>query len=359
MSALLATSLFVGSAQALPIGSDPGAPDRSATTRTSDLVADASRGWFRREWDDYKARFVSTEGRVIDNANAGVSHSEGQGYALLLAEAAGDQTSFATIWRWTAENLQKRPDALLAWEWAPNKKALADVNNATDGDILVAWALGRAAKTFSRADYSVAARRIAKAVAEKVLINGTTGPLLLPGQAGFDAKSQPDGPVVNLSYWVFPAFPELAELVPEADWTRLRQRGLELIQASRFGPAGLPSNWIGMAAGHPAPAQNFPADFGYDAIRIPLYLAWDPHLDASVLTPFAQLAPAVIDLKTGTAREVMGGSGYRMVTALTKCAIAGVRLPADLMSSRDELYYPESLRLLSILAIQERFPQCF
>ena len=36
-------------------------------------------------WAAYKTRFFQPEGRIVDTGNGGVSHSEGQGYGLLLA----------------------------------------------------------------------------------------------------------------------------------------------------------------------------------------------------------------------------------------------------------------------------------
>ena len=36
-------------------------------------------------WRSYKQRFVATDGRVIDTGNKNVSHTEGQGYAMLFA----------------------------------------------------------------------------------------------------------------------------------------------------------------------------------------------------------------------------------------------------------------------------------
>ena len=42
-------------------------------------------------WRAYKARFVTAQGRVVDTANGLVSHSEGQGYGMLLAVAADDR----------------------------------------------------------------------------------------------------------------------------------------------------------------------------------------------------------------------------------------------------------------------------
>ena len=96
-------------------------------------------------WRAYKARFVTEEGRVVDTGNGLISHSEGQGYGLVLAVAANDRDAFERIWGWTRANLLVRGDELLAWRWEPNARpAVADMNNATDGDLLVAWALAEA-----------------------------------------------------------------------------------------------------------------------------------------------------------------------------------------------------------------------
>ena len=131
---------------------------------TRQIISEVSRAWFRSEWRAYRTTFVSPEGRVIDNANGGVSHSEGQGYGLLLAAFAEDREQFQLIWSWTANNLKGRPDPLLAWRWDPKKGQIADTNNATDGDILVAWGLAEGARRFARPDYLTAAKAIAEAV---------------------------------------------------------------------------------------------------------------------------------------------------------------------------------------------------
>ncbi|SUB19146.1 Minor endoglucanase Y precursor [Pantoea agglomerans] len=36
-------------------------------------------------WETFKSRFVTSEGRITDTANNNVSHTEGQGYGMLLA----------------------------------------------------------------------------------------------------------------------------------------------------------------------------------------------------------------------------------------------------------------------------------
>ena len=59
-----------------------------AAPTTREIIDRVSRAWFLGEWRAYLAKFVTPDGRVVDNANGGVSHSEGQGYGLLFALGA-------------------------------------------------------------------------------------------------------------------------------------------------------------------------------------------------------------------------------------------------------------------------------
>jgi endoglucanase len=77
--------------------------------------------------------------------------------------------------------------------------------------------------------------------------------------------------------------------------------------AARF---KMPTDWISLADETAAAARGFPSVFGYDAVRIPLYLAWGRPNDRSALEVFAPLltsarirSPSVIDLRTGRAQE--------------------------------------------------------
>ena len=329
---------------------------------TSTIVSRVAKTWLKTQWAAYRASFVSSDGRVIDNANSGISHSEGQGYGLLLAVAADDPDSFALIWRWTVDHLQLRPSGLFAWKWDPKPGAVADRNNASDGDVLIAWALSKAAKSFGRPDYGDAARKIVSTLAAQAIRPSKAGPILLPGLSGFGAGDQSDGPVVNLSYWIFPAFRDFEALSPGNGWMKLRRNGFELLNASRFGPLGLPADWVAVGGSKPAPARKFPSVFGYDAIRIPLYLAWDGDAPSGLLAAFARFSPqsdpSVIDVSTGSSGQAMGGVGYRTIFALARCAARGETIPPDLLTTRDTLYYPETLRLLSIAIVQERYSRC-
>lgn len=314
-------------------------------------------------WTDYKARFVAADGRVVDDANGNVSHSEGQGYAMLLAVAADDGLAFARLWGWTSRELYRRPDGLASWRWMPNAVPhVTDPNNATDGDLLIAWALLRAAKRWNSPDYRDASRRIALAVGRHATFSSPFGLALKPGATGFDATGMADGPVVNLSYWVFPALEALPEVAPEVDWAGLSRTGLALLEASRFGPGDLPTDWVSLK-GAPAPAKAFPREFGYNALRVPLYLAWGGVGTPALYAPFLRLAqggavPTTVDVATGLPRESLREVGYRAVFALAACAATGDGASAFHASGPDDHYYPSSLRLLSALAAADRGLRC-
>ncbi len=122
-------------------------------------VLRAEDGSLAAEWGIYRDRFVGDDGRVHDTGNNQVSHTEGQGLAMLFAEAFDDRATFDRVWNWTRANLRRPDSALFAWRWDPNSEnPVADTNNATDGDILIAWALARAARHWHAPAYRKEAR---------------------------------------------------------------------------------------------------------------------------------------------------------------------------------------------------------
>jgi endoglucanase len=316
-------------------------------------------------WQAFAGRFVDPSGRVVDDANGGISHSEGQGYGLLLAFAADDRATFERIWSFTQTELLLRDDGLAVWSWRPTTPHVPDVNNASDGDILIAYALALAGKAWDVERYLDAATRLAGAIGRRAIAAESGRPILLPGVDGFARGERPDGPVVNLSYWVFEALPVLAPLAPDADWAALSRGGLELIGRSRFGGAGLPTDWVSLAHGTPAPAAGFEPDFGYNAIRIPLYLLRGNVGDAALLAPFARAwqggaarGIALVDVKADRTVATLTEPGYRMLAATLACATGGTPLPADLRLFTPTHYFPSTLYLLSLSYLVERHPEC-
>ena len=321
-------------------------------------------------WRLYRSRFVTSAGRVVDTANNMISHSEGQGYGMLLAVAADDRATFDLIWGWTRANLMVRDDELAAWRWEPDgRPAVADMNNASDGDLLIAWALAEASDAWGSLPYKTAGRRIAVEAGRKLIVSHTKdGAILLPGVAGFAAEDRTDGPVVNLSYWVFPAFARLPLVAPDIDWAGLSRNGLELVKQTHFGPAALPTEWISLHDASPRPADGFPQRFSYNAIRIPLYIAWAGLGQREIYTPFvkawqkdARGALPIIETATGKPSDWLVERGYGAIAALTACAASGGTLASneDHHVRAEENYYAVTLNLLALVAGHMRYPSCF
>ena len=317
-------------------------------------------------WASYKAKFLSADGRIVDEAGGrNVSHSEGQGYGLLLAALHNDPAAFDQMYAWTNANLYVRGDDLAAWRWTPGDTPhVADQNNATDGDILIAWALAEAAKRFDRPDYLERARRISHLVAWSLTYPAPFGLALSPGKLGFGPKDGKDGPVVNPSYWVYPAFTAFQSVTPDVDWAQLAAGGRALLTKARFGKAGLPADWVSLKDGE-HPAQAFPARFSYDAVRVPLYLAWDDPGDRAALQPFVDgwaFAPgtplSTVSFDGNAAVDALNAPGYRAIAALVRCLVKGEPFPAELRTPVFEQYYPATLHMLVLAAMREKALPC-
>ncbi len=232
-------------------------------------------------WETYKRRFVTTEGRVIDSGNQNISHSEGQGYGMLLATHFRDRDTFDRLWRWTTQHLQVRNDRLFAWKWVPAGGAV-DTNDAADADLIIAWALLRAAKQWAVPDWLDASRAIRADFLQKMTRTVGGQLVILPGEHGFES---PAGTVVNLSYWVFPALRACGADDGRPEWQQLRASGQALLRQARFGRWTLPPDWLQLTD-PVAPAAGFAPRFSYDAVRIPLYLLWDGKAPEDLIRPF-------------------------------------------------------------------------
>ena len=323
-------------------------------------------GPFSEAWSLYRQRHIDANGRVVDGGSKGISHSEGQGYAMVLAVYAGDRATFQTIWSWTQANLGVRPDGLFAWKWDPEARPhVPDPNNATDGDILIAWGLALAGATWKEPSFTASARRLMTSIEALLGHQRGYGLMMPPGAVGFGPSERPDGPVVNLSYWVFPALDAFAILDPTGPWTELSLSGRRLVEVARLGPLGLPPDWVSIGEQKPRVASGYEPVFGYNAVRIPLYLAMSG--DAKPLirpysglwSPEGDLGPHVIDIRTGSAGGEFGGRGFKTVMALARCIETGERIPAPLRQpDPKDAYYPATLALLALIALNERHSSC-
>jgi endoglucanase len=316
------------------------------------------------EWSLYKARFLDRGGRIVDNGNGGISHSEGQGYGLLLSYLAGNRADFELIWRFTSSEMLLRDDGLAVWKWDPSATPhVTDANNATDGDLLIAYSLALAGAAWGNSTYIATATRMAQALLQKAVVVQGGRTLLMPGSTGFSARDRADGPVINPSYWIFEAFPVMNALAPSPKWQDLSDDGIELLRSLQFGSARLPAEWVSLKR-VPQPAAGFAPEFSYNAIRIPLYVTRAGLGNASYLRHLmGAIAPsgrpmATVNLATGQPMDLLTDNGYRIIVNLLDCVANRTKVPADVQRFQPELYYPSTLQLLSLAFFREEQPAC-
>lgn len=310
---------------------------------------------FSKDWEVFAERFYE-RGRIVDTGNDDISHSEGQGYGMLFAAVAGDKMRFDEMWRWTRQTLQ-RSDGLFSWRYRPcpehNSACVDDPNNATDGDILIAWALLRAAQVWDSQTYRQQAVTILNAIEDKLVVKRHNTLLLLPGEEGF---MQSDHVELNLSYWVFPAFNDFYTLTGQPIWQSLQAEGEKLVRQARWGKHKLPTDWMTFSQSKLSPDNSQHTLYGYNACRIPLYLVWQDNFDASSLTPFLafydqEVVPATVDVKTGEVAQYSWSAGMEAVAGVVSYrAGQAPRRPAYTLGDEQD-YYSASLIMLSELVL--------
>ncbi len=314
------------------------------------------------DWANFRHRFLSTDGRIVDTGNGGVTHSEGQGYGMLLAVRYDDRSSFDLMWRWTRKTLRRADDRLSAWRYNPNAAVpVSDTNNATDGDLFIAWALLRAGARWHEAAYTEDGEAVAADILHNCIVDYQGMKILAPGVFGFRHR---EGMVVNLSYYAFAPLRAMARAVPDPAWEKVEQDGLELMRQAHFGPWNLPPDWLLVAPDRSlSPADGWPARFSWDAVRIPLNLAWagydEPALKAAVAfwtSPNHPIpVPAWVTLNSAANISPYGaGAGVVGIMRIGVATLRGTRPDDFPRISEATDYYQSALLLLSRMAAAEQ-----
>ncbi len=221
------------------------------------------------DWNEYKNRFIQSDGRVIDKKNKNITHSEGIGYTLYFAYKFDDDKTFDLVYRWYGDNLPKNSFGLVSWKWGEDKEntwRTLDSNNATDGDLWIAYSLLLMAEKRQDLHLREEALSLMDAVKQHLIVRQKKRLFLLPGKEGFQKKEEI---VVNPSYYRFDIFQAFAKEDPDGPWRELEKDGEWLLHQANFTPLNLPADWISIDENLTiCPARN--KRFGYDAIRIPL-----------------------------------------------------------------------------------------
>lgn len=186
-------------------------------------------------WEKYKLQFLNKDGRIIDYSQNSITTSEGQSYALLRSVWIDDKPTFDLVWKWTQENLQKRPnDNLLGWRWGKNTDGTygfitggGDVT-ATDADEDTALALIFASYRWGDSHYLGYAQGILTDLYkyDTDIVQGNR--YLLPGEWA----SRHDNIVINPSYFAPYAWKIFATVDSKDDWNSLIDPSYTLLNDS-------------------------------------------------------------------------------------------------------------------------------
>lgn len=316
-------------------------------------------------WQAWRTSHLDFSGRVVDDLQSRASHSEGQGYGMLLAAEVGDEEAFRRMAEWTQANLAIRDDALLAWRWLPDlPERVPDRNNASDGDLFHAWALLRGAERFGVQAWRDQAGDVARDLVRKCLASRPDRPdlqILMPASQGFSTS---DGLIVNPSYMMPRAMRELAMATGHTNLADAARSGLALM--SEIAEGGLVPDWLELTSDGRREASGFSKNAGYEALRVPLFLAWSGERRHPALRRAAEAmaraqhghAATVIDSQTGEILETSTDPGYSAIAALAECAVAdgkGARIPPY---GAAQPYYPSTLHMFAMMAQIRMLPSC-
>jgi endoglucanase len=227
--------------------------------------------------------------------------------------------------------------------------------------MLIAYALHLAGELWDDASYRDMAAAMVRTIGQTMLITADGMPAILPGEMGFEGEENDPGPILNLSYWIFESLPVFAEIDPETDWAGVNRTGLEIARRAAITQAGIPSDWISLEDGGVVPASGFPPEFGYNNIRVPLYMI-RAGVDPAYLGPYRRNADAAglykINVVSGARIEPIGEPGYRLIRAAMECVATGTPVSDDLRTLSATSYYAATLQLLLLDYLRRERPEC-
>jgi endoglucanase len=214
--------------------------------------------------------YVEPSGRVVRRDQGDDTVSEGQAYALLLAESVGEWRVFGRVWAWSRAHLMHR-DGELSYRASP-AGVVEDREPSSDADVLAAWALSRARGPDAAGYHAQAGRLSAAILGNETVARGRLRVLAAgPWATGSPASLDP-------SYWAPPAFAQLGRATGARGWRRLGASARAVTTSLTRGGTVLPPDWARLdgevASDTPAPNREAPqVRYGLDAQRLVVWLA--------------------------------------------------------------------------------------
>lgn len=312
-------------------------------------------------WTKYKNKWFNSEGYIRDESQ-NAAHSESTGYGLMFEVASGDKASFNKTLTWADTHLLNSETGLYCWRYLIGETDhVPDKNNATDGDILIAWALIKAARVWEDLTYLNRAKQIINAIKLKCTKEFGGYTLLLPGWTGFDHSDVEDDKSVTINpcYYIYGALKDFAIVTGDSIWTTIILDGESLtsnfIVAMNPAEKILPDWFTVKEDGTFGWSQYHNRQSGWDAIRCPLYAYWynSTHPWVTLWKAWYEKynndvskLPARVDIATSGVADAMYSTytGFKAVFNLVKNDRATTNVS-------EVSYYLDSLEFLCWLAL--------
>ncbi|HXY59912.1 MAG TPA: glycosyl hydrolase family 8, partial [Methylocystis sp.] len=127
----------------------------------------------------------------------------------------------------------------------------------------------------------------------------------------------------------------------------------------------LPADWMSLKDDRVAPAAGFAPAFSFNAVRVPLYMAWAGLGEREQYAPFMALvkrtrgALAIVDVATGKDLGPFEEDAIGAIGALVACVYESAKAPRMMLTSHaHENYYPATLHMLTLVAMRMRYASC-
>ncbi len=343
--------------------------------QTNDI--DQEEKMFHDWYDSYVLK--NKYGSFVNTSNikkSPIALSEGQGYGLVITVLAGEkgyanEEQFNELLTYYDHFKVSEMNSLMKWkqEIINGKWQSVDNNNATDGDLDIAYALFKAAEVWpnSKINYQKKALTILDSI-KKHNYNEKTKVLTVGNWATnskFYANLFRPSDVMPLYFDLF------FEKTDDLFWSKIKKNSLELLtELSEDSQSGLIPDfaWIGKNGIKPAKSKDVTAetdgDYGYNSLRIPLRLAKSEDEKAKevtykLLTFFANQD----QVKSGYSLEGKPLTDYPSVSYSAPLLLAsenqsefsGVFSDASWVMYEPitgENYYGDSLKILAVLQLK-------
>lgn len=265
------------------------------------ICAQASESW--KEWEQFKAIYISAEGRVIDGSSPQLSTtSEGQSYALLFALIANDKATFDLLLNWTESHLANNDLTanLPAWLWGLNNEnqqyGILDSNSASDSDLWIAYALVEAGRLWREYRYQSLGYFMAmRILREEAVQVPNYGWMIVPGLKGFQLSEHSWR--LNPSYLPIQIFRRFAGMYPHSPWQQIAQNSVKFLKQSA--PQGFSPEWAVLDDNNHVSADEKDSKIGgYNAIRVYLWLGMLSNNDPDKPALMAHFEPMLRVIET-------------------------------------------------------------